>query len=220
MNRLKEKKCCVVIPTHKEELQGDDEKSFIQALNVFGETRDIKLIVPDNIPTEYYNHLEERHLFEIIKVNSLWLSSYDMYNKTLCSIDFYGLFKDYEYILIYQTDCWVFDDRLDYFVNLGYDYYGAPWPFYGNKVGNGGFSLRKVSKMMDIVKKYPYIEGHEDGYFCLTHRNELNICPLNVACQFSLETMHVGYEDFSENGPMGLHGNAMKHKWGKNYIKN
>ena len=70
-------------------------------------------------------------------------------------------FKDYAYILICQTDAWVFRDELDYWCNQGYDYIGAPiyFPrseqhfmdiFFG--VGNGGFSLRKITHCLRIVR--------------------------------------------------------------------
>ena len=81
------------------------------------------------------------------------------YNRLLLSFEFYERFKDFEYILIYQLDAWVFRDELDYWCQKGYDYIGAPWfdefGTYekGNKlwaVGNGGFSLRKIASFLDI----------------------------------------------------------------------
>ena len=94
---------------------------------------------------------------------------------------FYRRFQDSEYILIYQLDAYVFRDELDYWCAKGYDYIGAPWllrPVYKfplfrftswlkkkycdvthrpngqitrYKVGNGGFSLRKVDSMLRAV---------------------------------------------------------------------
>ena len=48
------KNCCVVITTHKEKLGENEEKSFLRALEVF-KGKDIKLIIPNNISTEYFN---------------------------------------------------------------------------------------------------------------------------------------------------------------------
>ena len=183
------KKCCIVIITYKETLSGDDEKSFLQALKVFGGKRDIRLIIPDNISTDYYE--QHKDIIEICKVPNDRLSSIKAYNKFLCTSEFYGFFSEYDYILIYQTDCWVFEDKLDYFIELGYDYYGAPWPHNNNTIGNGGFSLRKVSKMLEITNKYEYKRdsylGNEDTWFCQTHKNDLNLCDLKNACNFSYE---------------------------------
>ena len=61
-----------------------------------------------------------------------------------------------------QTDCWVFQDNLEYFTSKGFDYIGAPWMvggFEGEpqnklwKVGNGGFSLRKVKTFSSILRQ-------------------------------------------------------------------
>ena len=208
------KKCCVVIITHKDKLEGDEERSFLRALDVLCK-RDIKLVIPNNISTTYYDKLKEKFNFEFIKVNPQWLESYESYNKMCYNNGFYQLFKNYDYMLIYQTDCWIFEDRLDDFMKLDYDWYGAPWPFYGDKVGNGGFSLRKISKMLEMTEKYNYTGYmHEDGWFCLTHGNELNACDIETACKFAIETPDNRYNKFIEHTPMGLHGTLMKEHWG------
>lgn len=96
------------------------------------------------------------------------------YNSLMMSAEFYQAFEAYDYILIYQTDAWVFSDQLEEWCGRGYDYVGAPWipkpkyrkPYYRAfyalkhlydvaarrpdyrslwyKVGNGGLSLRRV----------------------------------------------------------------------------
>ena len=93
------------------------------------------------------------------------------------SVDsFYERFTDFKYILIYQLDAYVFKDELLYWCSKDYDYIGAPWIATPNKgfkkvlslfdskkkkarseifykVGNGGFSLRKVSTHISNSKK-------------------------------------------------------------------
>ncbi len=57
-----------------------------------------------------------------------------------------------EQLLIFQTDsmiCLPHKDLLQKF--LHYDYVGAPWP--SGHVGNGGFSLRQRSKMLEILER-------------------------------------------------------------------
>ena len=64
--------------------------------------------------------------------------------------DFYARYAGCEYILLYQLDAWVFEDRLDEWCDKGYDYAGAPLFAPGSsdlqcaRTGNGGFSLRRV----------------------------------------------------------------------------
>jgi hypothetical protein len=57
-----------------------------------------------------------------------------------------------EIFLIFQTDtviCSKHKELINEF--LSYDYVGAPW--HDENVGNGGLSLRKKSKMLEIVEK-------------------------------------------------------------------
>lgn len=98
------------------------------------------------------------------------------YNQLMLSSEFYERFSDTEYILIYQTDAFIFRDDLKYWCDLSYDYIGAPWihkernpialffhkrklkekPYMKEilfKVGNGGFSLRKIASFMEITLK-------------------------------------------------------------------
>ena len=99
------------------------------------------------------------------------------YNRLMMSADFYRRFSDTDYLLICQLDAYVFRDELADWCSGGYDYIGAPWPvpllfrlpllkqwrkrFHSRwrtekdfKVGNGGFSLRKISKFRYITHKY------------------------------------------------------------------
>lgn len=212
------KKCCVVIVTHKEALNGDDEKSFTRCLDVFSGKRDIKLVIPDSISTEYYNKYND--VLEVIKVDDKWLSSNREYNAMCCNKDFWKFFTDYEYVLIYQTDCWVFEDRLDYFIEMRYDWYGAPWAHHNDTVGNGGFSIRRVSKMIEITSKHQInwdsLWGAEDTWFCQKHKDMLNTCDLNTACNFSIENPQRKYLNLIKDVPMGMHGKSMVRFWDEN----
>lgn len=212
--------CCIVVITHKEALDGNDEKSFIKALDTF-KNRDIVLIIPDNISTDYYDEIKKKYNFNYTKVDKTWLDSNKSYNKMCCTKEFYKLFKDYDYILLYQTDCWVFEDKLDELMELGYDYYGAPWPHHHDIIGNGGFSLRKVNKMLELTSKYEYnpkdsLLGNEDAWFCLTHKDEINTCDLDTACNFSIEIPTRNYLSRIKTHPMGLHGTEMRKLWDEN----
>lgn len=199
-------KVCVAIISYKERIEGLEEASFKRCLEVFGGKRKIKLIFPKGASTEYYEKYSD--LLEIEAVNKKWLSSKDSYNKMCCNKNFWKIFTDYEYVLIYQTDCWVFKDDLDKYINMGYDWYGAPWPFWGNDVGNGGFSLRKVQKMIDICEKHRLVKNNmnEDVWFCRKLKDEMNVCPWETAVNFSFEKESVELLSKIETIPMGLHG--------------
>jgi len=91
------------------------------------------------------------------------------YNAFITSKKFYD-FVPTEMFLMFQTDS-IIIPKYAYLINafLKYDYVGAPWSPSG-EVGNGGFSLRRKSKMLEILEDPSYvydgnIHVHEDLYF-------------------------------------------------------
>ena len=121
-------------------------------------------------PKSLYYDLRKHHPFQTICFSDEFFENKLSYSKLLCTMDFYNSFNDFDYIQIIQTDCWVFEDHLDHFVSLGLDYVGAPWMkngFEGKpfpeiwKVGNGGFSLRKVETFLSIIEA---IQKGKKGY--------------------------------------------------------
>jgi hypothetical protein len=90
--------------------------------------------------------------------------SVQTYSKLLLSRDFYRTFLDFEYILIYQLDCLVFQDELQWWCEQGYDYIGAPlFCVKGDlKSGfsgacNGGLSLRRVRSFLQVLESPRYV---------------------------------------------------------------
>ena len=82
------------------------------------------------------------------------ICSQNEYNNLLLSKYFWNLLSG-EKILIYQEDTLIFKSNIDDF--LEWDYIGAPFAFKciePNNVGNGGFSLRNKSKMLEILNNY------------------------------------------------------------------
>jgi len=74
-----------------------------------------------------------------------------------------------ETFLVFQTDSMINPRNKDLIHKfMKYDYVGAPWPWDWLQVGNGGFSLRKRSKMLGIINTSPPLLGqYEDHYFSL-----------------------------------------------------
>lgn len=119
-----------------------------------------------------------------------------------------------EVFLVFQTDsmiCPDFKDKINMF--LQYDYVGAPWtwrappwrevpqfPKDEDAVGNGGLSLRRKTKMLEILEKCPILKPEpEDTYFALPcEAVKINKPPSLLAKEFSMESI------YSENS-FGLH---------------
>lgn len=222
IKKLNNNRCCIVIPVYKDTLTYDEQESLKQCVKTFGDKYDIILADATSVNNtdEYYNIAN--HQFKEITLD-FYDGTYDSYNAICSDPRFYEAFLNYKYMLLYQLDTWVFDDRLDYFIKMGYDYYGSPWPSchsvtddlgWGVELydipGNGGFSLRNTRRMFDIITEYPNTRYIEDYYFAYIinrfHPDTIHICPLDVSVQFSFEANPERY--FEMNGhklPMGCH---------------
>jgi hypothetical protein len=94
----------------------------------------------------------------VVRIPNEWFSSINAYASLMVSPSFYRLFESFQYVLILQADCLVFEDLLSGFCGLGFDYI-APlilgrddghWPDR-DIVGVGGLSLRKVSSFLRVL---------------------------------------------------------------------
>ena len=142
------------------------------------------LLVPEDLDTSILQ--EQFPGVGFTRVSNEWLGCRGIagYNRMMLSREFYEMFTDYEYILICQTDAWIFRDELEQWCDAGYDYVAAPWPkrkiydrplirhylkirkfFFRsqkriirqqgfNKVGNGGLSLRRVDSFIAACHRH------------------------------------------------------------------
>jgi hypothetical protein len=150
----------VVIPSHKSDLSPLEIQAVRRAASVLG-SYDHWLVAPQGMNTERWKEWDPG--IQVSEFDPYYFASFRGYNHLCRTEEFYARFSAYDYILIYQTDCYVFRDELLDWCSRGYDYVGAPmlnyefrkfskkrwtqwWilrPFLC-KVGNGGFSLRRV----------------------------------------------------------------------------
>jgi len=152
------KRVVVVIPVHKPEPTVNELASLRQCYKILGK-HPIRIIAPAGLDMSRYREVAPQ--CEVMFIDPVWLSSIQQYNKLKISKYFYNQFKDYEYLLTYELDAWVFRDELLYWCDKEYDFIGAPW-FEGytdikseNVVpgANSGFSLRKVRSTRNIVSR-------------------------------------------------------------------
>lgn len=95
------------------------------------------------------------------------------YSKLFASKNIIYDFINTELFLVFQTDSMIIKRNSHLIYNyLHYDYVGSPWKITNyiptkncNFIGNGGFSLRRKSKMMEIIEKIPFNDIFEDLYF-------------------------------------------------------
>ena len=189
----RDRKVAVIVPIYRKKLTRYETFSLQQCLQVF-HSHPIALIAPDE-----WRSLGREWVVDVLKQlpshdlefsNNLVVEyfpaecfqSVNSYNRLLLSKDFYLRFENFEFILIYQLDAFVFSDQLMKWCEQGFDYIGAPWfgvdwiqepilrkgefhrwkrrflrrffsdPIY--MVGNGGFSLRKTRAFLNWLNLF------------------------------------------------------------------
>lgn len=171
----------IVIPIYKSIPSHEEIISYSRCLNILSK-RQIYLLCPEGLDMHVYLQIAQGTIrvapVTTVTVKPYFFSSIKSYNELLLSIDFYLLFYRYSYILIHQLDAYIFEDRLDEWCEKNFDYIGAPWiewfwsEHYAkyltisrrilskvgyknfNMVGNGGFSLRKISTIIFNLKLF------------------------------------------------------------------
>jgi len=230
----------VVIPIYRSELTAFEVMSLNSCLHVLGKHR-IIVIAPQGLSIEVIRNLNT-HNITIEYFGKKYFKNLLGYNKLMLSFNFYRKFIDYEYILIYQLDAFVFSDKLLNWCNLGFDYIGAPWideewssyPEMSkyidkykmrvdkvNTVGNGGFSLRNVRSALKALlllsSKRLTWKLNEDIFWSFEVPINLSFFKIpceEVALKFSFETKpRICFEKNNSELPFGCHG------WQKNDIE-
>jgi hypothetical protein len=159
-------KVCVVIPVYKsfDKLNADELISWSQCLKILSDFP-ICLACPAALNTSGYlaEFKSNRIVHHLEYFPDSAFTSVDGYNQLMLSKQFYQRFANYEYMLTYQLDAFIFRNELVQWCDLGYSYIGAPW-FEGFipqneraqlwKVGNGGFTLRKIADCLRVLNTF------------------------------------------------------------------
>jgi hypothetical protein len=147
------------------------------------------------------NEFSSRIILENLGVDNL---TFQDYNRLILDTNFISKIPTETY-LIFQTDSIINSRYKDLiYTFLKYDYVGAPWR--NGEVGNGGFSLRKKSKSLEVTKRFNIpkdIDIHEDMYYS-DGGNNLYKPPFELACLFSIETVY-SKVFFGVHGPWKHH---------------
>lgn len=175
---LMNKECVVLFPVYRS-LDASEVKVIEQAIKMTKGFNQ-KFIAPQSfLPDDTFNNFSD---IEVIRFDDRFFENTRTYNWLMLNLEFYEKFADYKYILIHQTDAYLFKEELKLWCDKDYDYIGAPWydsqrllyyyicqflfkygsPFFSkekrlhfgrfNNVGNGGLSLRKVESFIYVLK--------------------------------------------------------------------
>ena len=257
----------IIVPIYKEIPSEDDLVAINQLFKILGSHK-ITFIHPNHLNLK--NYFQFSALFKDFE--NAYFESIFGYNQLMLTIDFYKNFSE-KYLLIYQTDCFVFKDDLLNWCEKDFDYIGAPWirsqekiPFFKlvfdrgisnfkkyfnfkgngatqkdksllyNEVGNGGLSLRKREKFIEVLEKVPKVvevylnpknSGDfyaEDVFFSIEpKRNNIKFTKPNykIAAKFAIENKQKkALEMIGGELPFGCHRwNKEKVFWKSHFLK-
>ena len=229
------KDACIVIPIYKDNiinlLNNNEIDSINNTLSLM-HNYDIYFLCNDKLNLIYYKKLKSKYQHNVY-FKYYNFNTFSEYSKMCLDYNFYQMFESYKYMLICQTDAWIFKDELLYWCNKGYDYIGSPWlnDFYeenlkSEKINhiqkdnirhyNGGFSLRNI-------KKFIYILSINNNIYSIYNMSEDLIISQVLTSYFKLpsyiDALNFSHEQtFSDNIyeklrlPFGCHTEYTKNK--------
>jgi hypothetical protein len=218
-----------VVPIYRPELPPDEVWALDRSLPLLAGRR-VVFIGPQSLDARWYHGRYPQ--VELMRFDDHHFASIQGYNLLLLDPAFYRAFTGHEFMLVLQTDAVLLSDQLDHWAGQPYDYVGAPWPqgieisvqldrhqgghhrkVYA-KVGNGGFSLRRIAACLDLLAEFPdgltlfrRSGSSEDLFFSvLGSLSTRFVLPGEmVAAQFAWELLPESYHAMLGRLPMGVH---------------
>ncbi len=156
----------IVIPVYKKNPDAEEELSLLQCLKVL-HPYPVVFVCAHSLDTSYYRAFCEKNArskFSFITFDDYYFQSIAGYCRLLLSAKFFSKLRQFDYMLLYQLDAWVFRDELMEWCGRNFDYIGAPWFIGQDKStpesglmeysGNGGFSLRNINAALKVINTY------------------------------------------------------------------
>lgn len=177
-------KAIVTIPVYKSQPSESDRISLRQCIQVLGK-HPICLFGPEGLDLSAYN-LEFDAFGKTYRYEAFdkqFFQSQRGYNHLMLTRSFYERFQEWDYMLIYQLDAFVFSDQLEEWCAKGYDYVGAPFLKLSREVdwqnaGNGGFSLRRVASFLQVFNLQGKVLSFKGLWRYYRYRGPLHRLPL------------------------------------------
>lgn len=141
----------VIIPFYKPSLTTIEAIALQQCFKVLHK-HPVIAIAPNKLDLSF---VSEQYAFsDVIRFDDDFFNDIYGYNQLMISPLFYQSFASFSFILIYQPDAFVFEDKLDYWCSQGYDYIGAPW--LDERIHHNIFVQLKKSIKKSIHTKYNF----------------------------------------------------------------
>ena len=214
----------IVIPIYNETPKSYENIALTQLGNIIKNKHyNVCAIYPIGMCTDNYN--QYNYITEWKPTNGYYFKNTETYSQLLLSQFFYDRFADYDMMYIFQTDVYIFKDDFQKYANYNFDYIGAPiigkdsdWK-HVPQVGNGGFSLRKISTFQDMLDVNTLHamginevilneQKYEDLFICdtLKYKYDLNMPTVQDAFKFAWDrNVEYIYNNITKELPMAAH---------------
>lgn len=158
------KDVAVIITVHQSTLSWWEEISLKQCKRVLS-SHPVFLVYPKGLDVK--NYLKIFPKVQLCPFPARNFKNLKTFNRFKIQPKLYKTFSQFEFLLFYELDSFVFEDNLLYWCRKGFDYIGAPWfeGFYESGenskfigIGNGGFSLRKTSSALRVSNSLRLID--------------------------------------------------------------
>ena len=177
---MSDNRAIIAIPIYTTQLDSKEHASLRRCFDILS-AHEKCFVKPQSLDIESLMH--DYPANRVVSFPDDYFKGIAAYNRLMMSPLFYEAFAQWDYMLIVQTDAWIFSDRLDEWCSKGYDYVGAPWipkPKYDKlyyrifttckrlycrisgasdysriyyRVGNGGVSLRRPRRFAQIASE-------------------------------------------------------------------
>jgi hypothetical protein len=178
------------------------------------------VLLHGNKNLNYIQRILENHPSMVSRIQLVHLGIDNLTKMEYSDLFFEPRFYEYiptEMFLVFQTDSMIIPENKDKIYKfMEYDYVGGPWPdtnyIIPLQVGNGGFSLRRKTKMLELLShqhadyfKHKNIERGDNNYVedvffsGVYHENiEIKKPTYEEAKEFSVESV-------AHESPFGVH---------------
>lgn len=143
----------IVIPIYRKTPNAEDLVAINRAFSVLKDY-DITFVHPQQMDISNYLGFVNA---KFIGFDDFYFKNIEGYNQLMLNKSFYEKFQQ-KFILIYQTDAFVFRDDLQYWCEKDYDYIGAPWIRSQEKIP---FSKLLWERSLYFMKKWIDYKGNK-----------------------------------------------------------
>lgn len=144
----------VIIPIYKTTLSYNEAFSLNRCFNILS-THTIIVIKPDTLDLSAL--INEHPFSKVVSFDDKYFKDIQGYNELMLSTLFYQTFLEYDYMLIYQLDAFVFSDQLIHWCKKNYDYIGAPWLYPSDDKSVIGRFILHIKSL--LYKRYNISKG-------------------------------------------------------------